>query len=64
MRWPASPAKTAASALQPLAELADFPDHSGLVDLDALEGARQAYLCLAELLLALSGTFRKQVTKR
>ena len=51
------------SALQPLAELADFPDHSGLVDLDALEGALQAYLCLAELLLALSGTFRKQVTK-
>ena len=51
------------SALQPLAELADFPDHSGLVDLDALEGALQAYLCLAELLLALSGTFRKQVTR-
>ena len=56
------------SALQPLAELADFPDYPDIADpashdLGALEEAHQAYLCLAELLLTLSGTFRKQVTK-
>ena len=56
------------SALQPLAELADFPDYPDIDDpashdLGALEEAHQAYLCLAELLLTLSGTFRKQVTK-
>jgi ATP-dependent exoDNAse (exonuclease V) beta subunit len=58
-----------ASALfQPLAELADFPADPdtadpALYDLGALEEARQAYLCLGELLLTQSGTFRKQVTK-
>ena len=53
-----------ASALfQPLAELADFPANPDIADLDALEEAHQAHLCLGELLLTQSGTFRKQVTK-
>jgi ATP-dependent exoDNAse (exonuclease V) beta subunit len=53
-----------ASALfQPLAELADFPAAPDTANLDALEEAHQAYLCLGELLLTQSGTFRKQLTK-
>ena len=53
-----------ASALfQPLAELADFPANPDIADLGALEEAHQAHLCLGELLLTQSGTFRKQVTK-
>jgi len=46
-----------------LAELAEFPSGpfpSG----DAFEEAREAYLCLAALLLTGEGTFRKQVDKR
>jgi ATP-dependent exoDNAse (exonuclease V) beta subunit len=52
----------AASRFQSLAELADFPS-GNLTDPDALEEARQAYCCLADLLLTLDGSFRKQVTK-
>ena len=49
-----------ASALfQPLAELPDFPDHD-LTETDALEESHNAHLCLADLLLTLGGTFRKQ----
>ncbi len=54
----------AAALFQPLAELADFPGDTAPDDLSALEEAHQAYLCLSELLLTQSGSFRKTVDKR
>ena len=52
-----------ASALfQPLAELPDFPE-GNITEIEALEEARQAHLCLADLLLTKEGSFRKQVNK-
>ncbi|MGA3264905.1 MAG: UvrD-helicase domain-containing protein, partial [Terracidiphilus sp.] len=46
-----------------LAELANFPS-GPFTGSDALEEAREAYLCLAALLLTGEGAFRKQVDKR
>ena len=49
--------------LRELAELADFPS-APFLSIDDIEGARQAFVNLAEFLLTGSGTFRKQVDKR
>jgi ATP-dependent exoDNAse (exonuclease V) beta subunit len=46
-----------------LAELAEFPS-GPFPSSDAFEEAREAYLCLAALLLTGEGAFRKQVDKR
>ncbi len=52
--------KSKGALYQDLAELIEFP--CGPFDgSDALEDARRAYACLAELLLTQGGTFRKQV---
>jgi ATP-dependent exoDNAse (exonuclease V) beta subunit len=47
---------------RPLAELAEFPNAPFLTP-DALEDARQALLCLAQLLLTNDGAFRQRVDK-
>jgi ATP-dependent exoDNAse (exonuclease V) beta subunit len=46
-----------------LAELPDFPC-GPFTDSDDLDAAREAFLCLATMLLTLDGTFRKSVDKR
>jgi ATP-dependent exoDNAse (exonuclease V) beta subunit len=49
--------------LRALAELADFPCAPFLTP-EAIEEGRDAYMCLAELVLIGGGTFRKLVNKR
>lgn len=47
---------------QGLAEIADFPS-GPIPDLESLEDARNAFLCLADLLLTDQGSFRRKVDK-
>jgi len=53
----------AASRFQSLAELADLPS-GNLTDPNTLDEAGHAFISLADLLLTLDGSFRKQVDKR